>query len=361
MTILHTETLKKWGGQQNRVLAESLGLTKKGHRAIIVCHKGSVLAEKAKKAGIKVYEVNMVKQAHLKTIPKIMDIIRKEKIDIVSTHSSVDSWAGGIAAKLTGKHLVRFRHNLYPIGRDPLTRLIYAAPGKIISISKAIKDVLIRCGLNGKKITVITSSVNEDIIDAGVVEDLKRELNIPPEATVIGNTSTFTRVKGQEYLFRAFNIICRKSPCFLLVAGGLLESRKSKYLDYVKEEFRDKVILLGHRNDIARVLKTIDVFVYPSYLEGLGTALLEAMAMERPVAVSDIPTFREFIENGVNGLYFKPQNPEDLAEKVVPLVRNKSYRRQIGRNARSTILEKFTVDKMIDRTEALYREVINVR
>jgi hypothetical protein len=113
MTILHTETLKKWGGQQNRVLSEATGLLKKGHRVIIACHRGSMLAEKSKRTGLKVYEVNMVKQSHLKTIPELMRIIKKENVDIVCTHSSVDSWAGGLAAKFSGKTLMRFRHNLF--------------------------------------------------------------------------------------------------------------------------------------------------------------------------------------------------------------------------------------------------------
>jgi len=81
-----------------------------------------------------VYELNIVKQAHALNIPKLIRIIRQEKIEVVATHSSVDSWAGGIAAKLSGRRLVRFRHNLYPLGRDPLTRLIYAIPDRIVAI-----------------------------------------------------------------------------------------------------------------------------------------------------------------------------------------------------------------------------------
>jgi hypothetical protein len=118
MIVLHTETLKRWGGQQNRVLAEAVGLIKRGHKVVIACNRGSVLAKKADAAGIKVYEVNMAKHAHLFTIPTLVRIINKEDIEIVSTHSSVDSWAGGIAARLTGRYLVRFRHNIYPIGRQ---------------------------------------------------------------------------------------------------------------------------------------------------------------------------------------------------------------------------------------------------
>lgn len=358
MTILHTETLKKWGGQQNRVLEEACGLSQRGHRAIIACHKGSVLAEKSKKAGIKVYELNMVKNGHLKTVPQLINIIKTEKVDIVSTHSSVDSWAGGLAAWFSDVRLVRFRHNLYPIGRDPLTKLIYSLPDKIIAISDTVNEALLNCGIKPGKMSTISDAVDMEKFNPDA-EDIRGELGISEDTLVIGNTSTFVEVKGPEYLLQAFNIINEKIPCVLMFAGRLVEPHRSRYLSYVKPEFRDKVIFLGHRDDVPRVLKTIDVFVYPSLFEGLGTALLEAMAMGKAVAVSDIPTFRSFVINNENGLYFKVKDPENLAEKTLSLLTDKDLREELGKNARATALELFSREKMIDITEAQYMEVIN--
>ncbi len=359
MVILHTETLKKWGGQQNRVLTECIGLDKRGHKMIIACHKGSILAQKANEAGIRVYEVNMVKQAHLITIPRLIKIIKNEDVDIVCTHSSVDSWAGGLAAKLTGRKLVRFRHNLYPIGVDPLTKLIYALPDMLIAVSNAVKKRMVDFGIDGGRIEVIHSSVDIEKFKPEV-DDLREELGIPHDMVVIGNTSTFTEVKGQEFLLKAFNRIYKESPCILLFAGRINETAMNKCLSYVDEGLRDKVVFLGHREDIPGVLKTIDIFIFPSTLEGLGTALLEAMAMEKPVLVSDIPTFRDFITDGVNGLFFKAKNPEDIEEKVISLIRDENLKGLLGKNARRTILEKFSTDTMINQTEELYNQIINV-
>jgi glycosyltransferase involved in cell wall biosynthesis len=358
MVILQTETLRGWGGQQNRVLAESVGLNERGHKVVIACRQGSILSEKAKQAGIKVYELNMVKQGHLTNIPKLIGIIKNEGVDLVSTHSSVDSWAGGLAARLSGRRLIRFRQNLYTIGRDPLTRFIYSIPDRLIVSSDAVRNVLTQCGVKREKMVIIPETVDMQRFDTGV-EDLRSELNISRDVLIIGNTSTFTEVKGQIYLLQAFNIINKKIPCILMFAGDLKEPFRSQHLSYVNEEFRDKVVFLGHRDDIPRVLKTIDVYVFPSYLEGLGTALLESMAMERPVAVSDIPTFREFIEDSENGIFFRVKDTEDLAEKVIPLLSDNDLREKLGKNARATIHKNFSIERMLDLTEALYDEVIN--
>jgi len=358
MVILQTETLRGWGGQQNRLLVESIEFNKRGHRTVIACRAGSILSQKAREAGVKVYELNMVKQAHLSNIPKLINIIKKEQVQLVATHSSVDSWAGGLAAKLTGRRLIRIRQNLYPIGRDPLTKFIYSIPEKIVVCSGAVRDVLAGCGVRKEKMELIPDTVNVQRFHPGV-EDLREELNIPKDVLIIGNTSTFTEVKGQIYLLEAFNTIIKKSPCILMFAGDLKEPFRSQHLSYVRKEFRDKVIFLGHRDDIPRVLKTIDLFVFPSYLEGLGHSLLEAMAMELPVAVSDIPTFREFIRDGENGIFFRVKDPGDLAEKVVSLLNDPEQRTRIGKNARDTIHERFRTGIMMDLMESLYQEVIH--
>lgn len=355
LNILHTETLKNWGGQQNRVLSECIGLNRRGHTAIIACHKGSMLAQKAKEAGIKTYEVNMVKQAYLTTIPKLVKIIKRENVDIVSTHSSVDSWAGGIAAKLTGKKLVRFRHNIYKIGKDPMTRFIYKIPDKIICISDEVKKTMIDCGVKNKNLVVINSSIDTDKFNPKNADGISKSiLSIPEGAVIIGNTSSFTEVKGQVFLLRAFNIIAKQKSCYLLFACRMTEHSKAKYLEFVEPALRDKVIFLGHRDDIPDVLKSLDIFVFPSFVEGLGTALIEAMAMEKPVIVSDIPTFRNFIEDRINGLFFTPKDPECLAEKILSLCIDRDLRIKLGENARKTVLEKFSLKKMIEETEALY-------
>ncbi|MEW6602109.1 MAG: glycosyltransferase family 4 protein, partial [Nitrospirota bacterium] len=145
----------------------------------------------------------------------------------------------------------------------------------------------------------------------------------------------------------------------LLFAGSLEEPFKGMYLSHVEAGIRDRVLFLDHRDDIPRVLKTLDVFVFPSVLEGLGTALIEAMAMARPVAVSDIPTFRDFIEDGKNGIFFKIKDPQDMADKVIALLRDKELRERLGGNAGTTAAEKFTYEKMIDLTETEYREVLD--
>ncbi|GAB6182649.1 glycosyltransferase family 4 protein [Thermodesulfovibrio hydrogeniphilus] len=366
MNILHTETLKRWGGQQKRVLNECIGLSQKGHKIVLVCNKNSMLSQKAKEAGIKVYELDFKKSKIIIkiiiNILKLIKIIKKEKIEIVATHSSTDSWAGGIAAKLSGCKLVRFRHNLYPIGKDPLTRFIYKIPDRFIVLTEFIKNEIEKINNKSDKIAIIPSGIDiEKFNPKKLKKNIREKFGIPNDALIIGNTSTFTQVKGQEYLLKAFNKIYKVYPCYLVFAGAIGEPYKQKYLAYVEESLRDRVLFLGHRDDIPEVLSLYDVFVYPSYLEGQGQALIEAMAMKKAVALSEIDTFKEFIIDGVNGVFFKPRDPDDIAEKVIYLLKDKEKRQRLGEEARKTVLEKFTLEQMIEKTEKLYKELLNAK
>ncbi|OGW39860.1 MAG: hypothetical protein A2Y97_10310 [Nitrospirae bacterium RBG_13_39_12] len=359
MVILHTETLKKWGGQQNRVLTEAIGLRERGHKLIIACNRKSILTQRAKEAGMKVFEVNMVKQTHLITIPKLVGIIKREKVDIVCTHSSVDSWAGGIAALLTRRRLVRFKHNLYRVKKDFLTRFIYSLPHRFIAVNSSAAEILEETGfIRTEKIKRVYGAVDPEKFNHGNYgnedkEGLKNSLGIPPNALIIGNTSGFTEVKGQRYLLEAANKLFKvRDNIFLLLVGRI--GQKEKVVRQIQTEFRSRVILPGLRTDIPLLLSIMDIFVFPSTVEAFANSLIEAMAMARPVLVSDIASFKEFMKDGVDGVFFKNADSVSLLNKLTDLIGDNEKCKALGETARKNVLERFPLAKMLDETEDLY-------
>ena len=363
MNILHTETLKLWGGQQNRVLQEAAGLNRKGHRVIIACHKGSLLSERAKEAGIKTYEVSMTKGSYLFTIPRLVSIIRREKVDIVCTHSSVDSWAGGIASLLTRRILVRFKHNLYRVKHDPPTRFIYSLPRMFITVNNAASDVLFKTGyITPGKIKRIYGAIDSDKFSPDKFNeyarrDLRHSLGIPENALIIGNTSGFTEVKGQSYLLTAANKLFRMyDNLYLLLVGRI--GRKEKVFGLVEPEFHDRIILPGLRRDIPLLLSIMDIFVFPSTVEAFGNSLIEAMSMAKPVLASDIPSFREFIADKTNGIFFRSADIESLLNAIINLIEDPGKWQALGDNARKTVIGKFTPDRMFNEILNTYHELM---
>jgi len=354
MVVLHTETLKKWGGQQNRVLTEAVELNKRGHKAIIACHRGSMLSKRAKDAGIKVYEVNMVKQAYPITVFKLIKIIQKEKVDIVATHSSVDSWAGGLAALFTGRILVRFKHNIYRVKSDLPTKFIYTRPDCFITVNETARKVLITTGfIRPEKIKRVYGAIDDkkfssDRFTPKDREKFRKEMGLPLNSIIVGNTSGFTKVKGQHYLIEALNRLFQSYHNLYAVLAGRL-GKKEKVNNLVNPEFKSRIVLPGLYENVPLLLYSIDVFVFPSTEEAFGNSLIEAMAMEKPVLVSDIPSFREFMTDGKDGIFFEKANITSLEQKLSFILNNRKIWSDLGKNARKTVTEKFQPESCVKR------------
>jgi glycosyltransferase involved in cell wall biosynthesis len=120
----------------------------------------------------------------------------------------------------------------------------------------------------------------------------------------------------------------------------------------------ESVIFMGSRYNIADILSECDFAVFPSFKEGLPIALLEKMAMELPVIVSDIPELTNVIEDNVNGLVFKCGNVDDLAEKITILLQNPDLRIQLGKKARETVKKRFGTENTALANEKAYEEIM---
>jgi hypothetical protein len=117
-SILHTEASRGWGGQEIRIVQESLKFTEVRYRVLIACQKGSKIAEEARIAGLPVHIIHMRHFLDPLAIGRLIRLIKAEKIDIIHTHSSKDSWLAGIAGCLLGIPVVRSRHLSTPVRKS---------------------------------------------------------------------------------------------------------------------------------------------------------------------------------------------------------------------------------------------------
>jgi glycosyltransferase involved in cell wall biosynthesis len=119
------------------------------------------------------------------------------------------------------------------------------------------------------------------------------------------------------------------------------------------------VILTGFRTDIPRLLAAMDIVVLASHLEGLGTSLLDAMAMARPVVATRVGGIPEMVEDGVNGRLVPPRDPAALAGALIELIHRPDERKRMGEAGRARMLEKFSAETMVTATESLYLKILS--
>jgi glycosyltransferase involved in cell wall biosynthesis len=120
----------------------------------------------------------------------------------------------------------------------------------------------------------------------------------------------------------------------------------------------DSVKIMGNINNVQEHLMSGDIFVLPSYFEGLSNALLEAMACALPIVATRVSGNAEVIEDGFNGLLVGPDNPIQMAEKILLLLKEKELALRLGQNARMTVEDKFSLDRVVENYITLYKELL---
>jgi glycosyltransferase involved in cell wall biosynthesis len=336
-----------------------LGLSRESFKPLLACQPESRIGEEARKRNLPVETMRMRGNFDPLAVGRLWNFIRRHSVDIVHTHSSADSWMASTAARLSPRRpkVVRTRH----LNATFNVRQIYTLMAdRVVTVGGSTREYMIReKGIPPARVVTIPTGVDLAVFDPGRVSgDLREELGIPPHAPVFGTVSVFRRLKGHQYLLEAAGEILRAAPeAKILLAGEGPQERNIR--NKIEELGIGKsVFLSGFREDIPRVLNTMDVFVFPSLQEALGTAILEALAMRKAVVASRVGGIPEIIEDGNTGFLVDPESPAAIAERVIPLLKNPGLRRKLGDQGRRFVEIHYDNRLMVGRLEALYRDLM---
>jgi glycosyltransferase involved in cell wall biosynthesis len=304
---------------------------------------------------------------------KLWKFFRKERFDLVHTHSSKAGIIGRVAAKLAGVPVVvhtvhgfpfhDFNGSLQNRFYEMLERFAAKMTDHLICVSEKDRIKALQEGLMSEDdITTIPPGIDLRKYDLNVRANLKeKEFQFAPSDQVVGMIARLDKQKApKDFVLAAERVLSQlKQVKFILVGDGELwpfvtELVKAKNLS-------SNFVLAGSRTDIPELLASMDIYVLPSLWEGLSISLLEAMAMGKAVVATDIPGTREVVDNGVNGVLVPPSNPEALGNAILSLLRDPQRARAMGRAARKLVEQEFGVKNMTMKTRGLYRRMIERR
>ena len=361
LTILHTEASKGWGGQENRILNEAIGLTQRGARVLIAAQPESGLARRAEQQGIPVHLVPMRSNFDFKALAQLRRIMRDELVDVVNTHSGRDNTLAGLAAKTLRRRpaIVRTRHLALPI----TARFSYTfIPDRIVTVSHYVASYLITAGVPQNKIEAIPTGVDLTRYDPEhTPSTLRAELGVADDTPLIGTVAILRLKKGHRTLLEAIPAVLAHFPQARFVFAGDGPQRANIEKAIAELGLGESVHLLGLRADVPTVLRALDVFVLPTFEEALGTSFVEAMAMRVPVIGSRVGGVPEVVRDQVTGLLVNPQDSADLRRAILALLSDPAHARSMGQAGRQVVEQEFTNDKMCDRMLQLYTALLAAR
>ena len=377
--VLHLiPTLSSGGGE--RQLVNLVSSTSKEIVNHIVCVIGEAdfFAPNIREAGCKVIEFEIfAKHSFLKAASKFRRIVREEKPDIIhswlydaNVSARLGNLLNGKTPIVTSLQLADYEPEVRRIGNyNPKKVRALQAIDKFTTIitnpffvpcSEFVKKSYQRhYGIDENRTQVIYNSVDPKLLSASE-NDLKKiheELALPPDAFIYLNVGRLDPQKNHRVLFEAFRRVSAEIPnAFLLLAGiGSLEKKLKKIIEDL--QIKEKVFFLGRRNDIGALLELADVFVFPSFFEGLPVALVEAMFKSLPCIASRIEVFEEVITDGKTGLLIDPTSADKLKDAMIELYKNADLRKSLGENAFYSVKEKFNVAVTAEQWENFYWKV----
>ncbi len=361
MKTLHLNTERTWRGGERQTLLLIEGLLDRGKEAHLICQPDSPLEKKALETGVSVWPVAMRGEADFRAALAIRRLVKQQNYDLVHSHTShahtLAFWAsmGRRPVRLVTRRVEYsiFRNSFLGLNRIKYRRMSDA----FIAISKRIKHVLVSDGIPEKLIHVIHSGVpsNPDISGA---RRLRAEFDIDEQDPVLLSVAHLSPEKGHDILVQAMSEVAKSIPAFRLMIVGDGKCRPDLESMVQKLGLEHQVTFTGFRNDVGAFYDLATCFVSSSTAEGLGSAVLDALAAGVPVVAAAAGGIPEIVENGHTGILVPPSDPEKFAQGIVDFFSRPERARAMAANGRDLIQERFSVDVMVKETVALYRRLL---
>lgn len=363
MHILHTESSNGWGGQEIRILQESIGMRERGHTIVMAVAKGGGLVKKAREKGFTVYELEFSRAHAPFTLMKLLQIIKKHDIDIVNTHSSLDAWLGGIAARTGRKKVVRTRHLSTPVRAGINSVLLYnkLADYVVTTSSRIIAPIVHQSKLPKERCRLVATGVEPSLLrpEKEEVKKFREGLGVSPEDTLVGTACFVRSWKGIEDLMHAANLLRDiKALKWVIIGGGFVD----RYKGLAKELALDNLLFFtGHLEDPSAALAALDIFTLLSTAnEGISQSSLQAAYLGKPLVTTTVGGLPEICRNRETGILVPPKNPKEVAAAILTLHDDPEMRGRLGKRAKELVENKFTMQHTLEQMEAVYGRVSQV-
>jgi glycosyltransferase involved in cell wall biosynthesis len=371
MKILQVLGGGKWGGGCVVVRSYVAELIARGNEVWVVCLDDGV-ARKFAEVGAKPirspFWFHPINPFDLFPFLQLWWLCRRERFDLVATHTSKGGILGRFAATLAGiprivhhAHGFAFRETQKPWIRRCyiiFERIAARACDLIISVSEDHRQKGIQEGVApaGKIVTVL-NGIETGRFGRTSAPDARRMLGLETGDVLIGVASRLAPKKGVGDLIQAFPIVHRRFPNTRLVLLGEGPARAELERQAQASGLGDRIHFTGFRDNVPDLLSAFDIVVQPSISEGLSISVLEGLAAGKPTLACDIEGNREILRTGRNGLLVPPSDPASLAAAICSLIEDPQYAGELGLAAQADCRERFSQTRMIEQILDVYRKL----
>ena len=360
MSLFQIDTGREWRGGQRQSFFLARELKKKGYPFKFVVQPKSPLHKKAVEEELPVLPLSIKSETHFSAAFRLSRAMKREGCRLAHFHDAHAVSVGQMASSWADVPIrVISRRVDFPLKKNFFSRRKYTKNvDVIIAISEGVRDVLIKSGIAPETIKVVPSGIDFSAFENVKPRDfLRREFGFANDDFLVGIVAHLEDHKGHKYLIEAAKILKEHSTKIkiAIVGKGSLEMKLTRQVRELHVD--DLVFFLGFRDDVPQILASLDLFVMSSYLEGLGSSIMDAMASRLPVVATRVGGVPEVVIHGKTGFLVPSRSPKELAEAILELYKDRILARRFGAKGYEVVHEKFSCEAMADQIIEIYEKI----
>ncbi len=358
--ILHINTARTWRGGEKQTLLLSWHLSRLGFNTAVICPAGSVLADRLAERSLTAYAVPLRSELDMVSAWQIAAIARRIRPGILHMHTAHAHSLGMLSSIFhrVPVNVVSRRVDFRIKGM--LSGIKYSFPDRYIAVSHAVKRILVEDGIPEAKVTTVHSGVDlaeyESVNSRSVQREFGSAIDLRGTMKLVA-VAALTPQKDHETLLHAVKLLAARGRRFILFIVGDGELMKKLLAIRDRLHLADHVVFTGFRNDAIDFIHWADIFVISSRWEALGTSIIDAMALRKPVVATKTGGIPELIDNEENGLLVEREDPEALARAIERLMDQPELRHQLSEGA-SRRARGFSIEQTVAKTVMIYRNCL---
>ncbi len=358
LTVALASTQSRWHGGEEQARLLAVGLRQRGHRCLVLARRGGLFAERMAADGFEVvaFAGGGRNPAALLTIRRALARAEPDVLHYNDSHAL--SGAGLAALGLPIAARFAARRVDFPIRSAKPYRWF---SDRVVCVSEAVRKVCLAGGLPGDMLRVVHDGVDPDGVRSGERRRGRRSLGLKDDQTLLLTVAKLTDHKGHRFLLEALPAVIQKVPGVVLALAGDGELRDTLEQQAKQLGIESHVRFLGFRRDVYDLICAADLFVLPSYLEGLCSTLIDVMLAGRPIVTTTAGGIPDLVvgdpsEGSPVAWTVPPRDAQALAQAIVKALASPDVCAEMQQRASGRALQRFTADCMVEATLAVYRE-----
>ncbi len=365
-----TVPVKKWrvlqvvsssatSGAERHLVLLSKTLQQQGHHVLSVCPPHNWLPHELRRAGVLTLPLPMHGIGSLATLVRLIQVVRQHRIEVIHTHLTRATYLGLLVGLLSRRPVVSTVH---VFTSDPAYRWLSRMGNPLIAVSEAVRSWLIAHGVSASEIQTVyhaTDFISLNGSHADAPREVREEFGLSPDSKLVGVFAKVTPIKGQDLLIEGLPQVLRTHPDTYVLFVGSMDSAFARRAEQRASELgvSSRVLFAGLRNDVARLMQAVDVVALPSRVETFGLAVLEAMALGKPVVATRVGGLPELVRDRETGILVD-FTVSSLAHGLNELLTSAELRDRLGETARRFACRYHTPERMVRGIESVYARAV---